>query len=682
MAITEEGKLKKLTIEALADYTYLSGLKYSNSGAFLGYVAHQGNLEENNYKSDIWIASRLGNEWQNRQLSRSGKASNFTWLKHVDVLLYASTKDDEVKKAIESLEPLTAFYTLDPNGGESELFMKIPISVSTIESIDDDRFFVLGGYHEQLDAYWEADETKRKEILSNWKDEQDYEVVEEIPFWSNGGSYTRGERNRLYIYTKSTQKLEPITGPTEQVDYFSYDEKYQQIIVISAIYKGKMPLKNRIVTGVWNSENIIELTEVLAQERFSVYYAYFSKRDEIIFLGTDGVAYGLNQNGNFYILKVATQEVVVLTEGFDISVGSSVGSDARFGSKRSIKDIEGQLYFVTTQGGSSYLNQLSPDGQIKLLTNQAGSVDDFDVKDADVAMIAMRENRLGELYILEEEQERAITNHNDWVYKTYQLSTPEPLSILVNETIFVDGWVMKPIDFDPNKKYPSILNIHGGPKTVYGTVFYHEMQYWANEGFIVYFCNPRGSDGKGNDFSDIRGCYGTIDYEDLMAFTDEVINQVPQLDINRMFVTGGSYGGFMTNWIVGHTHRFKAAAAQRSISNWTTEYGVTDIGYYFVPDQTAADPWTSYEKLWEQSPLKYADQVKTPLLLIHSDADYRCWLPEALQMFTALKDFGVETRLCVFKGENHELSRSGKPKHRIRRIFELTKWFKEHDENI
>ena len=234
---------------------------------------------------------------------------------------------------------------------------------------------------------------------------------------------------------------------------------------------------------------------------------------------------------------------------------------------------------------------------------------------------------------------------------------------------------MKPVDFDENKKYPGILNIHGGPKTVYGAVYFHEMQYWTNEGYAVFFCNPRGSDGRGNAFSDIRGKFGDIDYKDIMKFTDLVLAKYPFIDENKLGVTGGSYGGFMTNWIIGQTDRFKAAASQRSISNWISKFNTTDIGYYFVEDQQAATPWNDMQKLWDQSPLKFADKVKTPTLFIHSEEDYRCWMAEGLQMYTALKYHGVESRFCLFRGENHELSRSGKPKHRIRRLKEITEWF-------
>ena len=259
-----------------------------------------------------------------------------------------------------------------------------------------------------------------------------------------------------------------------------------------------------------------------------------------------------------------------------------------------------------------------------------------------------------------------------------ELSRPERINVETAPGVTIEGWILKPVDFEDGKKYPAILDIHGGPKTVYGEVFYHEMQYWANHGYAVFFCNPRGSDGRGNEFADIRGKYGTIDYDDLMKFTDAVLKKYSFIDKDRVGVTGGSYGGFMTNWIIGHTDRFKAAASQRSISNWISKFCTTDIGYYFVEDQNGATPWNNMEKLWDHSPLKYADKAKTPTLFIHSEQDYRCYLAEGIQMFTALKYHGVDARLCMFRGENHELSRGGKPKHRMRRLKEMTDWFDKY----
>lgn len=243
------------------------------------------------------------------------------------------------------------------------------------------------------------------------------------------------------------------------------------------------------------------------------------------------------------------------------------------------------------------------------------------------------------------------------------------------------GWILYPADFDETKQYPGILDIHGGPKTVYGTIFYHEMQIWAEEGYFVFFTNPHGSDGKDDHFADIRGKYGTIDYEDLMCFVDALLKQIPQLDPNALGVTGGSYGGFMTNWIIGHTDRFKAAASQRSISNWISFSQTSDIGPHFTKDQQGATMDEGMEKLWTHSPLKYAENVTTPTLFIHSDEDYRCPSSEGIQMLNALLERNVETRMCLFHKENHELSRSGRPKNRIKRLEEITNWMNRYLKN-
>ena len=197
-------------------------------------------------------------------------------------------------------------------------------------------------------------------------------------------------------------------------------------------------------------------------------------------------------------------------------------------------------------------------------------------------------------------------------------------------------------------------------------------------GYFVFCCNPKGGDGRDNDFMDIRGHYGETDYQNLMDFTDAVLDKYPQINKQKVCVTGGSYGGFMTNWIIGHTDRFCCAASQRSISNWLSFYGVSDIGWFFAADQCAGNIYDNPEKLWNLSPLKYAANVKTPTLFIHADEDYRCPLEQGLQMYTALMDRGIESRLCLFHGENHELSRSGKPKHRVRRLQEITDWFEDH----
>ena len=242
----------------------------------------------------------------------------------------------------------------------------------------------------------------------------------------------------------------------------------------------------------------------------------------------------------------------------------------------------------------------------------------------------------------------------------------------------LDGWVLKPVGYEPGKKYPAILEMHGGPKAIFGSVFHHEMQILANMGYFVFWTNPRGSDGRGSEFAAMTGNLGGIDFNDFMDFTDEVLKRYTDIDEKRVGICGGSYGGFMCNWMIGHTDRYAAAASQRSISNYFTKSLTTDIGYNHNMSQLDSDPWKSFDTVWKHSPLKNGHLAKTPTLFIQSDEDYRCWMSDALQMFSALKLNGVDSKVVLFHGENHELSRSGKPENRITRLTEICEWFEKY----
>src|SRR6266566_1055398 len=179
-------------------------------------------------------------------------------------------------------------------------------------------------------------------------------------------------------------------------------------------------------------------------------------------------------------------------------------------------------------------------------------------------------------------------------------------------------------------------------------------------------------------FADIRGHYGERDYQDLMEGVDFAAAKYPFIDRKRLAIAGGSYGGFMTNWVVTQTDRFKAAVTDRSISSWWTFWGTSDIGPYFGRDQVGVDPWDDEEATLAKSPLRYVKNVSTPLLLVHSLEDYRCWHVEAIQFFTALKYYGKEAEMVLFPKENHDLSRAGKPKHRVARLQAYLRWFDTH----
>lgn len=660
---------KNLHLEDFTKYTFLSGIKHSPDGKHACFISHVADLEDNGYQSHLWIYD-LQND-NSFQLTGLGKERSFVWLTDEEILFSAirNPRDQERQKKGEDF---TIFYKINIHGGEAQEAFRVPLLVQDIKPLSDERFLLTCIYNpDRVDLSSLSDQERALELKKR-EEEKAYEVLEEIPYWSNGGGFISKNRSRLYLYDQSSNLLKPLTDELLQVDAVDLNNDKTKALFTGSEFTGMAPLTNSLYLADLVTQTVKKITP---NEDFTYYDVHFLNETEAISRGNARESFGINENSRFYLVDLTNGEKKLLTPDFDKSTYNSVGSDCRYGGGSGTYRDQGYLYFVSTENDSSYLNRIDSRGFIEQLTLKTGSVDAYSVKDGEVLIIALRDLALQEVYRLKDGHEEQLTTFNSWVNSERKLSEPEKLSFETVPGITIDGWVLKPVDYVKGQKYPAILNIHGGPKTVYGTVFYHEMQYWANEGYFVFFCNPRGSDGKGNEFADIRGKYGTIDYDDLMRFTDLVLEKYPDIDANRVGVTGGSYGGFMTNWIIGHTDRFKAAASQRSISNWVSMGYTTDIGYYFAPDQIGATPWSDPNKLWEHSPLKYADQVKTPTLFIHSDEDYRCWVPEALQMFTALKFHGVESRLCLFKGETHELSRSGKPKARIRRLKEITTWF-------
>jgi dipeptidyl aminopeptidase/acylaminoacyl peptidase len=479
---------------------------------------------------------------------------------------------------------------------------------------------------------------------------------------------------RLFIFDSKNNKLIPISNDNEYVTSFSLDINQNRVVYTAKPLSDTPIIYDNIYLYDIESKEKKTLYDKLD---LSIYYLDFMN-DALIAVINDHKDYGLNKNPQFYQIDFTGK--ITLVHEYDYSIGSSVGSDSRYGSNEQIKMYNNQLYFITTIRNDAHLYRLNTDYQIEKLIELNGSIDGFEINDDKIYINALLNQELSEIYEYDTntKQLTRITNLNDNYQKNRYIAVPEIINFQSVEND-IDGWILKPKNYDENKIYPAILNIHGGPKTVFGEVFFHEMQYWASKGFFVLFSNPTGGDGRGNKFADIRGRYGSVDYQDIMHFTDEVLKKYSQIDIDRIAVTGGSYGGFMTNWIIGHTNRFKVAATQRCISNWMSFYGTTDIGPYFSRDQMAVnDPILEYDKIWNLSPLKYARHINTPLLLIHSDMDYRCWTPESMQLFSAVKENGIAAKMVLFHGENHDLSRSGKPKARIKRLKEITRWIEKY----
>ena len=264
--------------------------------------------------------------------------------------------------------------------------------------------------------------------------------------------------------------------------------------------------------------------------------------------------------------------------------------------------------------------------------------------------------------------------NGDLLYQR-EAAAVERLPFKSNDGTEIDGFLVKPVGWQEGKKYPMVLSIHGGPAGMYGVDWYHEFQVYAGKGWAVFFTNPRGSTGYGSKFQRAVALnWGGKAYDDIMSGVDAALAKYPWIDRDRLGVTGGSYGGFMTNWVVGHTNRFKAAVTLRSISNFISDDGTRDGAYGHKRD-FGGDIFENYVVYWETSPLKYVKNVKTPTLVLHSDNDLRVPLEQGEQWFRALQHFGVTSEFVIFPRENHNLTRNGEPRHLVDSLRWQCYWF-------
>ncbi len=639
--------MKPVQIEDLFEYRFLSSLEIAPGGEWAAFLAKRANEQRDGYTSDIYLIALAGSDV--RRLTTSGKDGPFVWEPSGSTLLFASKRKEDVKG--------TALYRIGVAGGEAELACELPHKAEAFQRLQDGR--ILFTARVALDPTAEQD-----------KDAADYEVLEEIPFWQNSKGFTSKKRVRLFVFDPVTHETTPLTDPELEIQ--SFDCLGDQIAYVARKFSGVAAITNELWLHPLNSGE----AHCLSRDELALSEPRFLNPESLLVLASDMAQYGLSQNRELLRYDLPNRISYNLTPGWDSSVGNSVGSDCRHGGGPTLRVDQGFAYLTITETATSKVIRVSCDGTRTVVAAPSGSVDAFAVAGGRILCVELHANALQEIYAYQNGEATALTTLNAPCLADRAISQPEPFTVPSGTTV-LDAWIIKPIDFDPNAKYPTLLSIHGGPRGAYGDVFFHEMQFFASQGYVLIFTNPRGSSGRGNDFANLQGKYGTIDYDDLMAVVDTATKTFEFIDRQRLGVTGGSYGGYMTNWIIGHTDRFKAAVSLRSIANWTSKFNTTDIGYYFNKDAMGTDPWADggADKLWWHSPLKYADRVATPTLFIHSEQDYRCWLAEGLQMFTALRYHGVESRLVMFREENHELSRSGKPKHRARRLQEMIHWF-------
>jgi acylaminoacyl-peptidase len=624
-------------------YALLSEPSLSPDGRRVAFSARRANMEDDAYDSDVYVADVRGSAKD--PFTTGKKDYDPKWSPDGASILFLSRrqfgKDDKGN----------ALYVINAKGGEARLLHKSKDGVDNPQWSPDSKTVYFLSY-----------------VAKKQKD--DVKVIKRLTFWFNGLGFISNKRKHIFKVDLGSGKAVQVTRGEFDVADFAVSNDGKRVAYLAAASDLRPYISDVYLISTSKAGK-----RKLTKSTMEISALAWSPDDSHIAVSGDDLPSGFASHVRIWTIDLHTGKLSRVEE-VDRNKANGLNSDVRakaHGPGNIVWDKDG-IYYVQADGGSVHLYRQRPGGEPEMILGGERSVEGFDVKDGKVAFIAMTADRLEELYLMSG-REKALSTLNSEVYKELKVLSPEHVGFRASDGELIEGWVLMP---EARGKVPGILYVHGGPKTAFGHSYMHEFQAFAGAGYAVIYFNPRGSDGYSEKFADIRGKYGTRDFDDLMEGLDWVLRKYPQIDGKRLGIAGGSYGGFMTNWAIGHTTRFRAAVTDRSITSWTSFWGTSDIGPYFTEDQVGGDPWDSEEKLRNDSPLTYAPKVETPLLVVHSMEDYRCWMVEGLEFFTALKKLGKEAEMVLFPGENHDLSRVGKPKHRASRLDHYIRWFDTH----
>jgi dipeptidyl aminopeptidase/acylaminoacyl peptidase len=493
-------------------------------------------------------------------------------------------------------------------------------------------------------------------------------IARRLDYKFDGRGYFDGRRNHLFVVGADGGEPRQLTSGAWDVGDFSWSPAGDRLAVVGNAEPDADRSEESHVYVVTLGGSLERLTE--GKEIQAVQWSPDPRR--LAFVGPLTIEAGRLER--LWLLDVETKEARCLTGGYDRAVGDSVIDDMRAGHDIPLRwsaDAE-RTFFLTSSEGASALVSVGAEGQVESLAGGRRRLYDFDERAGRVVFLAADTRGPGDLYVLEGERETRLTRVNPWLDERY-LPEPEHFTVSAKDGWEIEAWLVKPADFDPTRKHPLLLQVHGGPHAAYGWSFFHEFHVLLSRGFLVLYANPRGSDSYGEQFR--RACvrdWGGADYEDLMSVVDEVA-QRDYVDAERLGILGGSYGGFMTNWAIGQTQRFRAAVAMRSIANLVSDYAQNDI-VIWSRSEMGPPPWPDLDELWARSPIRYVQNVTTPLMLTHGEMDLRCPISQAEEMFGALRLLGKEVELVRFPDESHDLSRSGRPDRRVERLERIADW--------
>jgi dipeptidyl aminopeptidase/acylaminoacyl peptidase len=642
---------RSVTAEDYLSFKFVGDPHISPDGKVVAYVLTVIDQKKNRRESSIWVVPADGSAAP-RRLSAEGFSSNSPrWSPDGKTLAILSARSSDLP-AGET--PKSQIYLLSiAGGGEAIALTKLKNGVQSYQWSPEGSRIVVVSSSGPMDGVTTAD---RKSDVRHYT---------HIQYKFNDSGWFDDKRRHLWVVGVPGGEVKQIT---EGQDWNDTDPQWSPdgtLIAFVSDRTGKA-YDNSHNTDVWVIPAAGGKLTKISDHAFEDENPRWSPDGkQILFTGQTAV----HQFPKLYIADSAGGAASQLAvKDFD-----TIAGELRWPTPSS-------FFFVAGVKGETHIFRADLAAHtFAAVTSGPRGIHAFDVNESAGKMVYLANDfqHLDDLYIsnLDGSGERQLTHVNSELWAQLELQPVERLAYKSTDGWAVEGFFVKPLGWQAGTKYPMVLVIHGGPEGMFGVDWYHEFQVYAAKGWAVFFCNPRGSTGYGEKFE--RGeinNWGVMDYQDIMAGVDATLKQYPWVDANDLGVTGGSYGGYMTNWIVSHTNRFKAAVALRSVSNFISDEGTRD-GSYGHEDYFKGILFDDFDQYWDASPLKYARNVRTPTLILHSDNDFRVPIEQGEQWFRALQHYGVPSELVLFPRENHNLTRTGEPKHLVESLNWQLYWF-------
>ena len=674
-SVAQQTNLRGVTPEDYYSFEFLSDPQISPDGKLVAYVVTKVDRAQNRRNSAIWTVAIDGSRAPSQFTTSPQSSNSARWSPDGRWLAFLSSRPSGESTAVTSSapggpaggppasptagvtaseQPRAQVYLLSMNGGEARRITNLKNGVSTFRWSPDGTHLVV------------VSRTGPSDSRAENRERSDVRHYKNIRYNFNDTGWFDDRRMHLWVVNVKSSEEKQIT---EGNDWNDSDPQWSPDgtrIAFVSNRSGKEYEENRN-TDVWViSANGGSLRKISDHDEADSNPCWSPDGKTIAFTGEIHD----RDHPKIWLAPATGGAVSVLAaDGLDlVPSGLEWSHDGK------------SLYFEAGVKGEYQLFHIDLATKlIAQITSGPRAVRNASINSATKTMVYMVNDfkHLDDLYVadLKGHNERKLTNLNEALWKQLQLAAVERFSYKSMDDWEIDGFLVKPGDWQEGKKYPLILSIHGGPAGQYGVDWYHEFQVYAAKGYAVLFTNPRGSTGYGQKFE--RGIvneWGGKDYQDIMNGLDAALRKYSWIDAERLGVTGGSYGGYMTNWILGHTNRFKAAVTLRSVANFISDEGTRDGAFGHSPD-FAGDLFEKFDMYWDRSPLKYAKNVKTPTLILHADNDFRVPLEQGEQWFRALKHFGVTTEIVMFPRENHNLTRTGEPKHLVESLNWQLYWF-------